>query len=705
MMRRFFLLLALAWTVHPAASTREQLINGINRLNSDVLELRDVLESSISNRCNSIRGCYRMSFDECQSEYTERQVCPTLAESGYAVPDCGRGINCNGLFDYTITTVRMPASIANGKNGNPTNPEVTESVCYTRTAQQWMIRKYNADKDVWKALNVSSPQMYFGSSTGVFRIFPGRHSKECGVYDPRTRPWYKLTVPSTISNSVKPRNVVILMDTSRSMNETLIRTTNGTETKLSYMKKAVRSTVRGLSERASVAVIRFGEFPSIVGRPGAEEPFFWKQATEEHRDDLVESINKINVQGRSNWVSAFNFAFSLIRNSLAHTKAKDEYACELENIALLFFSDGGYNLPAGTSDDDVVELVSARVKEVEAAGDYHIHPFFYSLGNMDPDQVEKQISCAVDGYWTPTTGSIAPGNLTSGYSTLFSTPMGTDAFRNYTSWSEPYNFTTSGEIGYTVSSLVYNRDVEPARFMGAVGMDISAKAAQELYGGSMNETIIAMEQIIQASEERNFNATCNQQRINLTYCETQSMRHMTGGNAAICLPEKPETNISKDEVEDILPPADSIIVEEALNVTGTNGTNATSTVPDQVEDFVFDGEEIERPTEGEVDELIFDALLNCSKGFLPNCPGYDEYPDDLWRNVDLQGLDYQDRVCCRVGTNEVASECPKLDEIRNTKISDAAIFGILFGALVALELAGCYWCFYRKKRQSQAVDD
>ena len=58
--------------------------------------------------------------------------------------------------------------------------------------------KYNQDKNLWKSLNVTSPQMYFGSSTGVFRIFPARQSRECGVYDPRLRPWYQAAVSTFV---------------------------------------------------------------------------------------------------------------------------------------------------------------------------------------------------------------------------------------------------------------------------------------------------------------------------------------------------------------------------------------------------------------------------------------------------------------------------------------------------------------------------
>ena len=175
-------------------ATRQDLVVGVNRLSSDVIALRNEIERSISNRCASIRGCYKSSYGECQSEYTTQQTCPSIDEIGFAISDCGSGKRCNGLFDKSITTVRIPATLATGENGNPTNPEVVEAICYTRTAQAWMVNKYNQDKEVWKSLGVDSPQMFFGSSTGVFRIFPARQSRECGSFDPRLRPWYQASV-------------------------------------------------------------------------------------------------------------------------------------------------------------------------------------------------------------------------------------------------------------------------------------------------------------------------------------------------------------------------------------------------------------------------------------------------------------------------------------------------------------------------------
>ena len=128
--------------------------------------------------------------------------------------------------------------------------KVIEAICASRKAEGWMVKKYQKDKAFWKSLGVASPQMYIGSQTGMFRIFPGRQSRECGSYDPRERPWYKGAVPNTIS-SAAPRHVVFLLDKSLSMGEPMGPYSNAT--KLDYMKQVVTSTLSFLTDRDSVA--------------------------------------------------------------------------------------------------------------------------------------------------------------------------------------------------------------------------------------------------------------------------------------------------------------------------------------------------------------------------------------------------------------------------------------------------------------------
>lgn len=629
-----------------ASATLLDLKAGVERLNSDVIELRNAVEQAITNRCDSIEGCYKSSYDECRSKYTTDQYCPSLDELGYTIRDCGSGTRCNGLFDNSITTVRIPANEATGNNGNPEKIEVIEAVCYSRSAEEWMLNKYNEDKQLWNSLGVESPRMFFGSSGGVFRVFPASHSRVCGEYDPRIRPWYQALLPSTISNKANGRKVVIVMDTSRSMNAPL----NENATKLSFMKDAVIATVRALSELASISVIQFGESAEVVGPLATDDPLLWVSAIPENKDRIISAITNIQVNGRSNVNSAIQFTFDLIRKNLI--SGEDTNECGLENIALLIFSDGDYTT-MNISNDNIVDIFVSNVNDIETLGDYTLATFLYSIGNTNPNQVMKEISCAVDGYWTPVSDTSTPGEITGGYQTYFSTPMSTDDFFNYTHWSEPYVFTSSNSTGYTVSALVYNRDVDPNQFMGAVGMDISLEAAMNLYGStSMEETQKVMNDIIINIRETEFNATCEQQRINLTYCETQSVRYLAGGIGAICFP----TEIFNEQAA----------TENATNTTenATAIENATITTENATIFRLLQSESL-----GDL------ALLNCSKAFLSPCPGYDEYPDDVWQNVIFQNKSsYTDRVCCEVGTNINSDQCPALEEKENLddKISKAA---------------------------------
>lgn len=205
----------------------------------------------------------------------------------------------------------------------------------------------------------------------------------------------------------------------------------------------------------------------------------------------------------------------------------------------------------------------------------------------------------------------------------------------------------------------------------------------------MEETVQAMSEIINNITESNFNTTCEQQRINLTDCETQSMRQLYGGNDAICLSEEE----AAAAVEDILPDDTGDIIAE-LNNTGNitgdvtlNDTTVDETIADNV-----------------AGEVNFGEVLNCSQSFLTPCPGKEEYPDDLWNNVRFQENDYNERVCCEVGSRNVTDKCPYLDERSDTKLSEAAIFGILFASLVVVELIGCFLCFSYKKRRSESAE-
>ena len=190
-----------------------------------------------------------------------------------------------------------------------------------------------------------------------------------------------------------------------------------------------------------------------------------------------------------------------------------------------------------------------------------------------------------------------------------------DAFMNYTRWSKPYIFTYSGKLGYTVSALAYDRSVQPARFAGAVGVDVTLEAAMKLYGGNEQETLLAMDELIKNFTEA-FNTTCDQQRLDLTHCDRQSLRYTGGGTASICVSAKQEA------------------AGYASVIKNTTQSNTT----------LFEEDLIKVEEKGDLDEgELFEKMLNCTDAFAVPCSGRDEYPTDLWHNVDLEDLDFEER--------------------------------------------------------------
>ena len=86
----------------------------------------------------------------------------------------------------------LPANIADGPMDNPmpTDPEIIETACYSRLAEQFMIEKYEADEKFWAKYDVQPSWTFFGAHNGLFRKIPASHQEQCGSYDPRKRPWF-----------------------------------------------------------------------------------------------------------------------------------------------------------------------------------------------------------------------------------------------------------------------------------------------------------------------------------------------------------------------------------------------------------------------------------------------------------------------------------------------------------------------------------
>ena len=149
----------------PAAATLADLEALMEKQEGLVLELAKEVEEQQALRCGiTASDCQEMSYDNCGTRYPF-QTCPA---SGLDIAACG---DCGGLFDYTVTSVRLAESVRTDGDNNPLDDEVKETVCYTRHLESWLVSK-NADNEATQVYGDRLPQMYFGGHNGAFRSFP-----------------------------------------------------------------------------------------------------------------------------------------------------------------------------------------------------------------------------------------------------------------------------------------------------------------------------------------------------------------------------------------------------------------------------------------------------------------------------------------------------------------------------------------------------
>ena len=99
----------------------------IDKMENDVLELAEQVEEAFQDRCTTaLNDCSYNNYDSCVSQF----LSPTCYKSDELVTTCSSGPSdsCAALFDFNSSNVILPSEIADGKDGNPTNPQVNTCV-------------------------------------------------------------------------------------------------------------------------------------------------------------------------------------------------------------------------------------------------------------------------------------------------------------------------------------------------------------------------------------------------------------------------------------------------------------------------------------------------------------------------------------------------------------------------------------------------
>lgn len=491
----------------------------VAKLEADVVEFARHMESLYETRCEEIllEQCAFGNYYECSSQYPNEEC---LSDASYHVDSCGAiDSGCSGLHDFSISTVGLLSKLGNGVNGNPTDPQVIETICYTSAMEEWLRTKRETDASFWKRLGVEPRGWYFGSSTGAFRIWPARHSDQCGVFDPRVRPWY-------VAASSGPKNVIMVLDTSGSMKGI----------RMDLLKEAASRVVSTLTVGDRVAIIPFSGAPSQI----TDENGLMFVATDENKAHLLRTIDRLEAKGATNFYDALKLAFDVFDASAA-----EEFTVNC-NSAILFLTDGEMTNPEGITEQDVLDLVSNRLERSSNLLSKPILLFTYSVSELqNVHALPSKIACSTEyGVWSKVTTDADIVDSLSSYYKLFALGLGSDENEDFVAWVEPYQYSSGGILGTSVSVPVYDRSKSPPLFLGVVAVDVSLAALDNALG-------VTGELGSQESIERiALAAVARCPVLSLEPCEMESFRRQgAAGDEALCLNNCTEADFVQVEAE------------------------------------------------------------------------------------------------------------------------------------------------------------
>ncbi len=408
---------------------------------------------------------------------------------------------CDGMLlelasNHSICrSIRIPSELANGVDG--TDPKLIETLCFTRTLDDWFVQKREQDSQFWKSYGVDFPSMYFGSNNGAFRIYPARHTDNCGSYDPRIRPWY-------VAGSSGPKNIIMILDISRSM-----------KTRLPLLKKAATRVVQTLTVQDRIAIIPFATTATKIVDPKG----YMYQGTSENIDLLTQRINDLEYGGGTNFYDAFDAAFDVFNATV-----DQEFSVNC-NSAVLFFTDGEGR--DGPGNDEVTRLIQERIAAIQPQlSDKPILLFAYSISeDQKVHTFPSQLSCTVDqGAWSLIPNDEAIIESLSSYYQLFALGLGSELNEDFVAWVEPYQLATGNRLGTTVSVPVYDHSRTPHIFLGVVGVDIPIAAIDAALGAGNEDSAgvraESMSRVVSSSR-----VICP--ILDLDQCEMESFRRLS----------------------------------------------------------------------------------------------------------------------------------------------------------------------------------
>eukprot|EP01125_Pyxidicula_operculata_P013802 TRINITY_DN4580_c0_g1_i2.p1 TRINITY_DN4580_c0_g1~~TRINITY_DN4580_c0_g1_i2.p1 ORF type:complete len:363 (-),score=51.70 TRINITY_DN4580_c0_g1_i2:634-1722(-) len=331
------ILIILTYTIY-VQSISSDLISFVSSKENTIIQMGKKVQTLFQQRCTYNCSC---SLAACRSELRDISTCDYDRGSSALCSTDGTG-SCNGkLSSKSTSTVR----VANGIDFL-SEKQQTE-VCWTSGLDD-LFKNYSSDPTItW---------FYFATQEGVMRGYPGTSRCDCTSYDPRNRPWY-------VSASSGPKDVILIIDISGSM----------AGERLDLAKLAAVSILGSLSFNDYVAVISFSTSSKILNSQTS-----LTRATASVVSKLKSSVNKLNVEGGTNYQSAFDNAFDLLNKG-------GGTGC---SSVILFLTDG---------DPNVGYLGNQLTTYIKGRNTMNVKIFSYTLGSGVSEEIPKKLACDSEG--------------------------------------------------------------------------------------------------------------------------------------------------------------------------------------------------------------------------------------------------------------------------------------------------------------------
>ena len=365
--------------------------------------------------------------------------------------------------DKTISKISVPYSVMQSNNLD-TIQEFAETVCYSRLVEAFMVDNFKENE-----------YKYFGAHNGLFRQTPALGRKNCGIYDPRIRPWF-------VAAASGPKDVVLVIDGTNSM----VRIDGGLR-----VREAARAVVETLNvnDRFTVIALTNGVDILLEGdstlTPTSSvniNDLILLRATSENQNNAKEAINNLAIGGQTDIYTAFETAFDAIYNTLENGETSGG------PIAILFMSNDRISETADTLEDlefeseQILSLIDNRTQQFESRpvsrkvtiftyslGEDSDHDFTYSLGEDSDHDLLKNMSCKTGGVYASVKNEDLVAEMSSYYK-LFALELDR---KGVATWVEPYTFFSRNVLGTTVSVPVYDQNFTPPMCTSTIYVIIS----------------------------------------------------------------------------------------------------------------------------------------------------------------------------------------------------------------------------------------